>query len=415
MIKRNTRILFPEGSSLSARQALNALGGLGYRIDICDPDPICICRFSKYVHKYYQCPQFGKNPIGYLNFIIDLIKKENYDVLIPIHEQAFLFSKAYNQISKYTNIAISGYQVFSILQSKVEFMKLLERLNIPHPKSQFIRTKEEIESIKEFPCYMKLAYGTAGHGTWRISNKEGLFPVLQELDSGGYFDSNSELLVQNAVSGNLCVTQSLFDKGKMISAHCYRLRSEGVGGSASARVGVNHPMVIEHLRQVGEYLDWQGCLMLDYLFDNELQQPFYIEANPRPGETMNATLSGFNIIESLIEVSLGRVPKNTGISRCGVKTHSLMATLLGIASRGGNRRMLISEIGNAILHRRVYANSFEDLTNIKGDFLSIIPVVVIAIKLLIEPKSAGSLSQKAIVNYSLTPDTVKIIEGLVIE
>ena len=415
MSKQGIRILFPEGSSLSARQALNALGGLGYKIDICDPDPTCICRFSKYVQRYYQCPQIGKDPIEYLKFMIGLIKMEKYDVLLPIHEQAFLFSKAYNQISKYTHVAISGFKTFSILQSKVEFMRLLEKLNIPHPESQFFRTKEEIEHIKLFPCYIKLAYGTAGHGTWRINNKVELLAVLEELDSGNFFDSNSELLVQNAVSGSLCVTQALFDKGKLILTHCYQLRSEGVGGSASARVGVNHPMVIEHLKLVGEYLNWHGCLMLDYLFDNDLLEPFYIEANPRPGESMNATLSGFNIVKSLIELSLDGVSEITEANKYGVKTHSLLATLLGIASRGGNRRMLISEIKNAILQRNVYAGSFEDLTNIKEDFLSIIPLLIIIVRLLIEPKSASNLSQKAILNYSLTADTVKIIERLVIE
>lgn len=241
-----------------------------------------------------------------------------------------------------------------------------------------------------------------------------LLAVLEELDSERFFDSDSELLVQNAVSGSLCVAQALFNKGKLISSHCYQLRSEGVGGSASARVGVNHPRVIEHLRLVGEYLNWHGCLMLDYLFDNDLQESYYIEANPRLGETMNATLSGFNIVKLLVELSLGGVPENTGVTKFGVKTHSLIATLLGISSRGGNRRMLISEIWNAIIHRKVYEGSIEDLTNIKEDLQSIIPLAVITVKLLIEPKSASNLSQKAISNYSLTADTVKIIEGLVI-
>lgn len=52
----------------------------------------------------------------------------------------------------------------------------------------------------------------------------------------------------------------------------------------------------------------------------------------------------------------------------------------------------------------------EEITIIKEDFLSFIPLAVIAVKLLKDPKSANNLSQKAISNYSLTADTVKIIE-----
>ena len=161
--KEPIKILFPEGSSLSARQALNVIGNEGYIIDICDPNPFCICRFSKYYNKFYKCPQIGKDPKGYLNFIIELLKNNNYDVLLPIHENAYLFSRMKKIISEYTNIAISNFESFSIVQSKTKFMKLLKKLNISHPLSKFINSRSEFGSLKSFPYYMKLEYGTAGH------------------------------------------------------------------------------------------------------------------------------------------------------------------------------------------------------------------------------------------------------------
>ena len=38
---RSTRILLSEGSSLSAREAITALGLAGCTVDLCDPNPFC--------------------------------------------------------------------------------------------------------------------------------------------------------------------------------------------------------------------------------------------------------------------------------------------------------------------------------------------------------------------------------------
>ncbi|MFL0197980.1 hypothetical protein ACJDU8_20795 [Clostridium sp. WILCCON 0269] len=412
ILKNKLKILFPEGSSLSSRQALTALGREGYTIDICDPNPVCICRFSKYVNKIYKCPIIGQDPIGYYSFILNLISKKKYDVLLPIHEQAFLFSKKHKAISKYVNIAISDFDSFELMQSKTEFMKLLKKLNIPYPNSLFIKTREELRALTQYPYYLKLAYGTAGHGTWRVENNSEMDIVIKELDNSGYLLDDSEILVQKAVDGNLCVVQSVFNNGELIGAHCYQLCAEGVGGSASARIGVNHLDVIKDLKVLGKYLNWHGCLMLDYIYDKKTRTPYYIEANPRTGETMNATLSGFNLVEILTKLSLGQSFYEYKKSSFGVKTHSLMATLLGIASRNGNRRKLISEIIKAILKVDNYRNSYEDLTNIKDDFLSVIPLFVIILKLLINPHSATVVSGNTINNYSISENIVKKIKEM---
>lgn len=400
------KTLFPEGSSLSARQALTALGQKGYLIDICDPDPFCICRFSKYVNHYFKCPKIGPDPAGYYHFILQLIQKNKYDILLPVHEQAYLFSKNYEALSEFVNLAISDFESFNVLQSKAEFIKFLQKLNIPHPHSQFIKTKAALENLTQYPFYVKLAFGTAGHGTWKVESKNALNHVVRELETAGYWHGDTEILVQEAVSGTLSVVQALFDNGELIAAHCYQLCSEGVGGSASARIGVYHPNVIGHITEIGKRLKWHGSLMLDYIYDEDTATPYYIEANPRPGETMNATLSGFNIAEKLAELSLNRSSKDSVVLKYGVKTHSLAASLLGIASRGGSRKSLLAEIAKAAFKKDTYRKSYEELTRLKDDAYSIVPLVVIIFRLLVHPGSANRISTKAIDNYSVSESTV---------
>src|ERR1022692_4537663 len=87
------RVLVSEGSSLSARQAVTALGMAGHQVGVCDPDPLCLGRFSRLFYHYSRCPAIGKDPWAYLDVVLGLLSHGGWDVLFPTHEQAFLFSR----------------------------------------------------------------------------------------------------------------------------------------------------------------------------------------------------------------------------------------------------------------------------------------------------------------------------------
>src|SRR5689334_22059583 len=88
------RILLSEGNTTSARQAITALALAGYEVEVCDPNPLCLGRFSRLITRFHRCPPLGTNPAAYLSFILALVRERAFEALIPIHEQGFLFSKA---------------------------------------------------------------------------------------------------------------------------------------------------------------------------------------------------------------------------------------------------------------------------------------------------------------------------------
>src|SRR5215470_11456352 len=100
------KILLTEGSSLSARHTLSALGPLGHTIDVCDPrPPMCLARFSRYTRRLHRCPPFAGDPAGYLEFILAQLRSQRYDVLFPVHDQAFLLSRYRDDLVKLTGLA----------------------------------------------------------------------------------------------------------------------------------------------------------------------------------------------------------------------------------------------------------------------------------------------------------------------
>jgi len=407
-MNRDFRILLTEGSSLSARQTLTALGPLGYSIDVCDPRPAwCLARFSGYVRKLFRCPPFDLDPAGYLAFLAARLKSDRYDVLFPVHDQAYLLARFRDDLAPLAGLAVPPFDVVRRMQSKAEFIRVLDELALPHPETVICAASADISSDVRVPAYLKLAHSTAGCGVWRLSNWRELESLLARLPQG----PGRELLIQQPARGAFCVAQSVFQQGRLVAAHCYQARAQGVGGSAWARSSVSHPAVIGHLERIGRHLAWHGALMLDYFHDPDAG-PAYVDSNPRIGETVNAFKSGVNLCEALVRVSRGDEVERYPEARVGVRTHSLMMKLMALAQQTRSRRRLIAELGRAWSARDEYALSEEELTPFGDDRRSLIPAAYLAMKLLLAPASADRLVRQTVENYALSEAGVERIAKL---
>ncbi len=400
--QRRLKVLLTEGSSLSARQTLYALGS-HHRIDICDPNPhFCLGRFSRFVRRVYRCPPFGRDPLAFLEFLKERVARERYDVLLPVHDQVFLLARFQQDFAGCVALPVPSFGAVERVQTKSAFLDLLEDLNLPHPQTTRVRSRRELEAAGPFPLYVKLPSGTAGRGVWHVDDAAACRELAQRLEAEGLFDGRRELLVQQPAPGILGVTQSVFQRGRLLAAHSYEARALGVGGSARARISAHHPQVLDHLRRIGTHLHWHGALMLDYLIDPATGAVAYLEANPRIGETMNATLSGVNLCELLIDVALNRTPTFSSTPRLGTKTHSLMMGLMALGQLGASRAALVAELWRAATGRDVYAGGEDELTRIAADWPSALPAAYLTLQLLIQPGAAKRIIAKTVDNYALT-------------
>jgi hypothetical protein len=401
------RILFCEGSSLSARETLTALAGAGHRIVICDPNPRCLCRFSSLNIKYYRCTSINDDVDTYYRELAGIIKKERIDVLLPVHEEALLFSKRLEDLSAIVHVALPAFDDYCQLFSKINFMKLLDGLVVPHPLTLICKTTDDVRKSVFYPCFLKTDYGTASTGVWNLRDEGDLDRVLSGLE-----DDGNGLLIQEPARGVMEIAYALFDSGTLVSFHACRRMREGMNGSSSGKIGVNRPRVVEHFRLIGRALSWHGALAVDYFWDDEADAPSYIDASPRLVEPMNAAMNGINMAEGLVELSMGRGSSLPLVPSKGERTHMLMMAILLIAAKGGTRHEILAEIEKARMGEGPYRGSVEELNNDDLDRGSHIPLVVIAARLFLNPKSAAKISVSTVKNYALDYATIRrIIEG----
>ncbi len=384
----------------------------GHRVGVCDPNSICLGRFSRFVTRFYRSPPFGEDPWAYLDFVISIAGGGGWDVLFPTHEQAFLFSREKARIPPGIALAVADFGSFLQVQGKVSLVRTLSRIFLPQPAWRVIRTREELQGESRYPFYLKADFTTASKAVWRVDNVEDLRKRISDLSSQGLLDGKEEFVVQEHAEGTLERVLAVFDRGHLVAMHGYRQLREGPGGGDIAKISVSRPVVRRYMERLGGQLEWHGALSMDYIFRGDGDSPIFIDANPRLVEPMNAVLNGVNLADILVRVSM-RQPVLVGEPVVKeVRTHLLLMALLAAAAGRGRRRDVLFEIVRAIRGHGIYADSREELLPILTDFRGVIPLAYVLARLLVRPASSAALSAGSIASYSLSPKAARQIADL---
>ena len=401
------RILFSEGSSLTAREFLSVLGPAGHRIEVVDPNPLCICRFSRWTRRVHRTPAPGLDPIGYIEAVNALLSEGMFDVLLPTHEQAWLFAAGRTLLEPRAPVAVASEQAFARVESKIEFARLLDEVGLPQPKWGLVNSAEELRKWK-VPFYLKAPFSTAGTGVRRVSNAGDAESTFMALRAAGH---EGTLMIQTAAEGKYAQVQALFDHGRLIAAHTSAQTAVGIGPSAAGRVSIHHPFARRDIATLGKRLNWHGGITLDYLFHE--RDYAYIECNPRTVEPGNAAASGVDLPGLQLRLSVGEHPDPVSAGQEGVCTHSSLAILLGTAAYRGSRRAVLMEALRLAFHYGPYKRSHECLTPVFQDFPSSIPLAMVIGRSLFSPTTIERFAASAVKAYSVTPGAIERVVRMV--
>jgi hypothetical protein len=285
-------------------------------------------------------------------------------------------------------------------------------LNLPQPATEIVRDRAALLLPRDFPLFIKVAYSTAGQGVRLVRDAAQLRSAADDFARAGLLDGQTELLVQQPAVGIKRGATAVFQRGQLVAANCEQSRAFGVGGSAMAKVSVGHPEMEPLLERLGEHLQWHGALCVEYFFEPSTGQIQLIECNPRIGETATAWLSGNNLCEQLIQVSLDRPVAALPAGRPGVRTHQAFLVLTAQALEGAGRRRLLAELGDLWAGRGLYRDSQDELTRPSDDWLSMLPFAGVSLLLLVRPRAAQWLVTSTVDNYSLHQSAVQAIRQL---
>ncbi|WP_433574450.1 hypothetical protein [Nocardia brasiliensis] len=386
------RVLLTEASSLTAREYLTVLGPAGYHLEALSANAFALGRWSRWLRRCHRGPAAGVDAAGFAAALAAVVRAGRFDAVLSTHEDVLLLASGRVPLPPGASMALPPAAAVGRVASKVEFARLADDLGLPQPA--WAQPSGDQQPF-EYPYYLKSAFGTAGNGVRLVTDDSIRARALRDLAGRG------PVLAQRPARGEYAQVQALFERGRLVAVHTSATRAAGIGGSAAARVGVDHALPRKHVAILGEALAWHGGLTLDYFHENGV--PEYIEGNPRTVEPFNAAASGVDLPALSVRLARGEsMPAGVHVGRPGVRTHSLAAISLGAAAAG--RRAVLGQLGEALTRRGTYRDSVEALTP-RADPPSLIPLAAIVSGVLLRPSLARVFGAQAVRNYAVTPES----------
>lgn len=397
------RVLLTESLSNSAREMVTVLSRRGHSVGVVEPSRGGALTVSRRVRWRHKVPAFGKDPLGYLDALRDVLSTREYDVVLPIHEQVAVLSRYPDALAELgVPFAAPPFDSFARVQDKAAAAQLLTELGVPLPPTELVSDLAALRAAASEPCYVKLPISTGSKGVWFVDGPEALDRVAEHPLVSDAFARGWSVLVQRPVTGRFVMMQAVFDHGVLVAGHTVLRVREGVQGSASAKESVVLPALTQHVEKLGAELSWHGALSVDAIVDDD-ETAYLIDLNPRLVEPVNAELAGADLVGRLLAVSRGESPPPAPAGQTGVRTHMALLAILRHGELGHRRRDIAAELRDFVLRRGHYKDSVEELLPIAFDPPAVMPLLIVGSQLLINPKKWRQISGTSAPSTVLSP------------
>ena len=388
------RILLSEGSGRTSRQVATRLDELGHDVEVLSSTSFCLARFTRHVRRLHRVPPFGLHPLGWLDAALAVARSCHADVLFPTQEQAAVLSAFVSRVPVPT--IVPAFSSLRRVQDKLAATRTLSDLGLPQPRSIVATSEDDLRPFDAFPAFVKRPISTASSGVRRVHSASELVRAARELAL-----VERGVVVQAQAEGPLAMVQAVADHGRLVAWHANVRVREGSGGGAASKESLRWPVIGAHLAKLVAELDWHGAIALDAILSAD--GPLYIDVNPRIVEPRNAYLAGVDLVAIMLALAVGEHPRDQPVGRAGVRSHQLLLSILAAAQGETPRRSVAAELLQALRHTGPYFGSVEELTPIRHDPRTAIPVALAAATTLAWPHVWRWFVSGSVEAYALTP------------
>jgi len=284
MSKIKDSVIVTSAKSRVAYNIVRSLGRHGCNVCVSDVERCSMSAASRYASGSFLYPSPFTEPENFINCLINNIKQRNVDVLIPVLEETFLFSKYKNEIEKNVKIVIPEYEQILTVHNKDKWVPIATQLGILSPKSYLVSDIKKDMSLLRDIRYPALLKPKQGGGGWAILELNSVLEAKNILLSDTYSDHLLDhfFIQEKIIGGTHCVAM-LFCQGSLRGKVAYQqLRQYPVKfGQAVLRESIRSEIAEEHLESLLIYLNWHGVCQADFVVEESTGIPYLVDINPR--------------------------------------------------------------------------------------------------------------------------------------
>jgi predicted ATP-grasp superfamily ATP-dependent carboligase len=268
------KVLVTDASYSHTLAIVRYLGKQGIDVFTIGSNKYNISILSKYCRKGYIGPSILDEP-AYLRFMIELVQKEHFDLLIPVSYRATkIVAQNREQIENLTCLVVADSDKLAITSDKSKTYTLAEQIGILFPKTYYLKNIDELGKIAnqiDYPAVVKPIYEIGGGGSiYPLNRKELIVGYRQVCEKYG-FKEDSLPMIQEYIAGDPYTygCSALYQEGqcKRIFMH-KEVRSIPVtGGSGSYLESIYDITLKNNSIKLLDSLGWHGVALVEFKKD----------------------------------------------------------------------------------------------------------------------------------------------------
>lgn len=249
----------------------------GYNIYTAESLKNHICKYSNSVINNFYVPSPNDNYHGYIDALIEIIKTNAIDFIIPTCEEIFHIAKSKKRLEEFCIVFAEDISELNKLHNKFEFINCFKSYELDAPSTWLLSSYEDFKKIVT---------------NFDVNRKFVLKPVYSRFASKVYFikigenlpnihiTENYPWVLQEFIEGLQYCTYSIAHKGKLIAHTTYPTKF-------TAGLGAN--IYFEHIDQnrifniINTFVlkeSFTGQIAFDFIMTAE-GIPYVLECNPR--------------------------------------------------------------------------------------------------------------------------------------
>ncbi|MDA9602486.1 ATP-grasp domain-containing protein [Flavobacteriaceae bacterium] len=244
--------------------------------------------------KFYTSPIVTNDK--YINFILDIIEKNDINYYIPLIDEELLIAKLIGYIKKDLKVLLPSKSFIKLCLNKFKLMKKLNELDISKTKS-FLDSNFNWEI--DPPIFVKPNFGRGSRGIKKVYNKLQFEAYRQE--------NKDEILIQPIIEGiEYTVGVLVNNENEILSISPKRIiKKDRVTINA---VTENNSIIYGLAKKLTKILKPRGPYNIQLFITSEMQ-PIIFEINPRFSTTLILSIeAGVNEVELLINNFSNQAP-----------------------------------------------------------------------------------------------------------
>jgi len=240
--------------------------------------------YSKYVSKKLFFPSAKKNRKGFYDALINQLKKEKYDLLMPVGFLSFeICMQNKEEIRKYTHVTLTNDESFALASNKLTTYRFAQENGIACPKTYFLKSKEEIKVIEvPFPIVIKAPFEMGKNVVEYAHSQKEMIEKFDMLCNKYGFQEPNLPVVQQYITGEGFGFFAYYENGKCIKKFMHRrIREYPVSGGASVCAESFYDKQLEENgKKMLDLVKWNGVAMVEFKKHSDGEYKL-MEINPK--------------------------------------------------------------------------------------------------------------------------------------